>query len=91
MIYRCTCAIIFLGTAHRGSNTSEWAEILRKMASFALPEINSTIEDELKANSPTLLNISKAFARMLADRYIHIASFVEEFPMAGVGLVSSPE
>ena len=89
MIYRCTYGIIFLGTPHRGSNATAWAEILEKMASFALHETNSMIIEELKANSPTLLNISRAFARMLADREIYIASFVEELPMAGVGLVSS--
>ena len=88
MIYRCTYGIIFLGTPHRGDATA-WAEILDKMSSFALHKTNTRIIEELKANSPTLLAISKAFARMLADKDVHIASFVEELPMPGAGLVSS--
>ena len=71
MIYRCTYGIIFLGTPHRGSNATAWAEILEKMASFALHETNSMIIEELKANSPTLLNISRVFARILAARDIY--------------------
>ena len=88
MIYRCTYGIIFLGTPHRGSDATAWAEIVEKLSSLALQEMDGRIIDELKANSPTLLNILKAFAHILADKDIYIASFLEELPMLGVGLVS---
>jgi len=85
MIFR----VIFLGTPHRGSDTTIWATILDKIAIAGLHATNSIIIQELKSNSPTLSRISRQFARTLADKELKVISYIEERPTPGAGFVST--
>src|SRR4051812_47863431 len=88
LICRCTYGIIFLGTPHRGSSKADFADIVGKIARASLHQPNTTLIDELKKNSPTLMTVSKAFARMLDEKEFafEIVSYLEELPTA-IGMV----
>ncbi|KAK3383209.1 Alpha/Beta hydrolase protein [Lasiosphaeria ovina] len=75
-ILNSTKGIIFFGTPHRGSKSTNWAAVVSKIASTTLLGQDSQLLKLLELHSPDLLKISQDF-RGLASEYA-ITSFYEQ-------------
>jgi hypothetical protein len=80
-IVQSTCSVIFLATPHLGSNLAEVLNVILQISIF-----NHSPKQyiaELKANSPTLQEISEQFRKIATN--LQIISFFETRPTS-VGL-----
>jgi hypothetical protein len=82
-IFSASRGIIFLGTPHRGSDSSSLSKVVASVAQFALPNANLALIRSLERDSQTLDRIRDSFGRILDKRSLSVWSFVEELPIKG--------
>lgn len=70
------CSILFLGTPHRGSDLAEILNLILQASIFN--HSSKQYINELKRNSPTLLEINDQFRHMAPE--LQIISFFETRP-----------
>lgn len=85
-IYNCTAGVIFLGTPHRGSGKTGFAEIVANVARVALRQPNDKLVRNLEEDSDVLERQRKSFASI--SETLSLVCLFEEKP-TGIGLVSS--
>ncbi|KAH8595071.1 Alpha/Beta hydrolase protein [Bisporella sp. PMI_857] len=83
-IYDSTNAIIFLGTPHGGSTSTNWGLLASNLTKFALQGPSERIIKGLKPNSELLENLRKVFLQMLEDNKFKIHTFYETKSMLGM-------
>ena len=83
-IYQNLGGILFLGTPHRGSHLTKWAEILRQVAKLALRPTNDKLLKTLSPDSETLEEQRSSFIGITEN--IMIACSYKELP-TGAGMV----
>lgn len=86
---RCTVAVAFLGTPHRGLAKGTLIKGLADTLRLVYKEVNSNILHPLKRNSQVLAEIEDSFAiwlRKKGDRFT-LTCFYEELRTIGRGLV----
>lgn len=83
-IYDSTTAIIFLGTPHGGSTSTNWGLLTSNLTKFALQAPSERIIKGLKPNSELLENLRKVFLQMLEDNTFNIHTFYETKSMLGM-------
>ncbi|KAL8388997.1 hypothetical protein RB595_008875 [Gaeumannomyces hyphopodioides] len=87
--------VAFMGTPHRGAWMARWGDIA--VSSLGLVKSsNKSLLKVLKTGNDYLQKIQEDFVRLLlrrrgAGRDIFVASFFEELPIAGAGLVVSKD
>ena len=81
-IFVSTYGILFLGTPHKGLNTSNWRSRLQAICQAAIPKDlkndNIQLINELRSNNETLQNIDRQFIQL--SRSFHIFFFHEGKP-----------
>ncbi|KAH0543097.1 hypothetical protein FGG08_002523 [Glutinoglossum americanum] len=82
-IYESTKGIIFLGTPHGGSTSTNWGLLASNLTKLALQGPSERVMKGLKPNNELLENLRKAFLQMLEDNNFKIHSFYETKPMLG--------
>jgi hypothetical protein len=87
-IFSASRGIIFLGTPHRGSDSSSLSNVVASIAQVALPNANVDLIRSLERDSQVLDRVRDSFNRILDKRRLSVWSFVEELPMRGVEKVS---
>jgi hypothetical protein len=83
-IYDCTAGVVFFGTPHRGSNKTELAEILTKIAKIALIKPNEKLVRALAQDSDVIEAQRRSWTSVCNS--IPIVSLCEEKP-SGIGMV----
>ena len=95
VLCRCTRAIIFLGTPHKGAGLANWFSRLAQVVGL-VKQANTNILKQLNLNSDELSRIQEEFDIFLRSRAndeqapIQIKCFYEEQPVTGVGIVGRP-
>lgn len=87
--------IIFMGTPHKGSWMAEWATIPASALGLVRSS-NKSLLDIWDTNDQFLESIQLMFVAMLRElwesgRNLQVTCFVEELPLAGIGLVVPKE
>ena len=85
-IYKYTRGLLFLGTPHRGSEHTGFADIITKVASVALRQPNKKLIELLRQESDVLEGQRSSFSAISKD--LPIACIYETVPMMGIGMVS---
>ena len=85
-IYKSTKGLLFLGTPHRGSEQTGFADIIAKVASVALRQPNKKLIEILRQDSDVLEGQRSSFSAISKD--LPIACIYETVPMKGIGMVS---
>ena len=85
-IFVLTKGVIFLGTPHRGSEQTKFADIIAKLASAALHRPNSKLIEVLKQDSDVLESQRSSFSAI--SEKLPVARFYETIPVTGIGIVS---
>ena len=85
-IYKHTKGLLFLGTPHRGSEQTKYADIIAKVATAALRQPNKKLVEILRQDSDVLEGQRSSFSAISRD--LPIACIYETVPM-GIGMVSS--
>ena len=89
MIFYCTYGVVFLGTPHRGSPQASLGILAANACRAMLRDANTSILRSLEQDSEVLDRIREAFERMMTREKVMAYSFVEELPVAGVGMVGT--
>ncbi len=84
-IYKFTIGLEFLGTPHRGSEQTGFADIIAKVASAALRQPNKKLIDILKQDSDVLEAQRSSFSAI--SKNLPVACIYETVPIAGIGMV----
>lgn len=84
-IYEYTCGIVFLGTPHRGSEKTGYADMFSKIARAALRQPNKKLVEVLKQDSDVLEAQRTSFSAISKD--LPIACLYEAQPVNGIGKV----
>ena len=87
MIFLSTYGVVFLGTPHRGSSQAGMGILAANICKAMLQNTNTSILRSLEQDSETLERIREAFERTITREKVKVYSFVEEIPMAGIGMV----
>ena len=85
-IYKHTRGVIFLGTPHRGSDKTGYADVITNIASAALHKPNKKLVQVLRQDSEILEAQRASFSAISKD--IPLACIYETRPVAGIGIVS---
>ena len=85
-IYKYTRGLLFLGTPHRGSELTGFADIIIKVANVALRQPNKKLIEILRHDSDVLEGQRSSFSAISRD--LPIACIYETVPMVGIGMVS---
>lgn len=85
-IYKYTRGLLFLGTPHRGSEQTGFADIIAKVASVALRQPNKKLIAILRQDSDVLEGQRSSFSAI--SKELPIACIYETVPMMGIGMVS---
>ena len=85
-IYKYTRGLLFLGTPHRGSEQTGFADIIAKVASVALRQPNKKLIEILRQDSDVLEGQRSSFSAI--SKELPIACIYETVPMKGIGMVS---
>jgi hypothetical protein len=72
-----TKLVVFLGTPHRGSQSTGWGELAANMAQLALQDSNKTIIETLEVNSEVLDIIHELFITIVLEDKLQVYSFQE--------------
>ena len=88
-LHRCTRAVAFLGTPHRGSDLATFAAGLTRILRASNCRVNVDIVKLLQRNSEALGDIEAAFGILLrkSQSDFHLTCFFEEREVMGVGMV----
>ncbi len=84
-MFNATAGVIFLGTPHRGSNKSAWANVARNLNQAMLHDGDPRILEVLFRGSEVLERLQDSFSGFLQS--ISVYSFLEDLPVAGIGKV----
>ncbi len=76
---------MFLGTPHRGSEQTGFADIITKVASVALRQPNKKLVEILKQDSDVLEAQRSSFSAISKD--LPVACIYETVPVTGIGMV----
>jgi len=85
-IYNCTNGVVFLGTPHRGSDQTGFADIVSRIAKVAWRQPSHHLVRNLEVDSDVLERQRKSFASI--SEKMSLACLYEELP-TGIGVVSS--
>ena len=85
-IYVLTKGVMFLGTPHRGSEQTKYADIIAKIAGAALHKPNPKLIEVLKQESDVLEAQRSSFAAISEN--LPVACIYETIPVTGIGIVS---
>ncbi|KAL8653122.1 MAG: hypothetical protein Q9226_003975, partial [Calogaya cf. arnoldii] len=83
-IYEHTRGIVFMGTPHRGSDKTGYADLISKIASAALRQPNRKLVEVLKQDSDVLEAQRGSFSAISKD--MPIACIYETVPVKGIGI-----
>ena len=89
---RCTIAIAFLGTPHRGSGLAPFAKVVANILKACQKRVNKNILGLLTQDSEVLADVEDSFGIWLRkkDATFNITSFYEELELPGIGQVMFP-
>lgn len=85
--YAYTRSVVFLGTPHRGSDKTGYAEVITRIASAALRQPNKRLVDILKQDSEVLEAQRSSFSAI--SKEMPVACICETKPVTGIGMVSA--
>lgn len=87
---RCTAAILFLGTPHRGSDLADCATLLTRFLKASGQRVNTDIVQICTRGSEVLDDVENAFAEWLRKKtpQISVVCFYEELELLTIGRVS---
>ena len=85
-VYKYTRGLLFLGTPHRGSEQTGFADIIAKIASVALRQPNKNLIEVLRKDSDVLEGQRSSFSAISKD--LPVACIYETVPIMGIGMVS---
>jgi hypothetical protein len=86
---RCTIAVAFLGTPHRGSGLAPFAKAVANILKAGGKRVNKDILGLLKRESEVLADVEDSFGIWLRKKgpEFNITCFYEELELPGVGKV----
>lgn len=86
---RCTIAVAFLGTPHRGSELAPFAKGIVDILKLVNIRMNGNILEPLKRNSQVLADIEDSFSNWLRKKgsRFDLTCFYEELGLPVTGLV----
>lgn len=88
-IERCTIAVAFLGTPHRGSGLTPFASSVANILRAGGKRVNTEIVQLLRRNSEVLADIEDSYAvwvRRNSSRF-DLTCFYEELELPAIGMV----
>lgn len=90
---RCTIAVAFLGTPHRGSDLAPFASGIAQMLKVARKRVNLDILQLLRRDSEVLDDVEGSFGIWLRKNggRFSLTCFFEEQELPAVGMVSAPD
>jgi hypothetical protein len=89
---RCTIAVAFLGTPHRGSGLTPFANGVANILKAGRIRVNTTILQLLDRDSEALADVEGSFGiwlRKNSSRF-DVTCFFEELELPTIGMVGSP-
>lgn len=91
-IDRCTIAVAFLATPHRGSDHARFATSMANILKAGGMRVNKDILQLLRRDSEVLADVEDSYAVWLRkyDHRFDLACFYEELELPGIGRVGSP-
>jgi hypothetical protein len=87
-VNRCTKAIAFLGTPHRGSDLTSFVATVANILKAGGKRVNVDILELLKPNNRVLVEVEDSFGIWLRNKgSFNLTCFYEELELLGVGKV----